>query len=65
MTDVVLDVKVIPRSRRTAFGLTPGPDSPLIVRLAATAVDGAASDALVGVTPDQIRAKIARCLPTS
>lgn len=45
MTDVVIDVRVIPRAKRTE--LAGERNGAILVRLAAPPVDGAANDALV------------------
>jgi uncharacterized protein (TIGR00251 family) len=45
MTDVVVDVRVIPRAKKTELGGER--DGAIVVRLAAPPVDGAANDALV------------------
>ena len=45
MPDVVIDVRVIPRAKRTELGGER--DGAIVVRLAAPPVEGAANDALV------------------
>jgi uncharacterized protein YggU (UPF0235/DUF167 family) len=55
MTGAVLDVKVIPRARRTAFGPARGPDAPLVVRVAAAPAGGAANDALLDFLARELR----------
>lgn len=45
MPDVVIDVRVIPRAKRTEFGGERG--GAFLVRLAAPPVEGAANDALI------------------
>lgn len=45
MTDVVIDVRVIPRAKKTAMGGVR--DGAVVVRLAAPPVDGAANEALI------------------
>jgi uncharacterized protein (TIGR00251 family) len=47
MTDVVIDVRVIPRAKNTRIGTER--DGAIVVRLAAPPVDGAANDALIDV----------------
>jgi uncharacterized protein (TIGR00251 family) len=45
MTDVVIDVRVIPRAKKTQIGGER--DGAIVIRLAAPPVDGAANDALI------------------
>jgi uncharacterized protein (TIGR00251 family) len=47
MTDVVIDVRVIPRAKKTQIGGER--DGAIVIRLAAPPVDGAANDALIEV----------------
>jgi uncharacterized protein (TIGR00251 family) len=51
-SEVVLDVRVIPRAPRTAVAGRRG--GAILIRLAAPPVDGAANDALVKVLSDTI-----------
>jgi uncharacterized protein (TIGR00251 family) len=51
VTDLVIDVRVIPRARRTEFAGTR--DDALLVRLAAPPVEGAANEALVAFLADR------------
>lgn len=53
MPDVVIDVRVIPRAKRTELGGER--DGAIVVRLAAPPVEGAANDALVAFLADMLR----------
>lgn len=52
MTDVVIDVRVIPRAKRNEF--SGERDGAIVVRLAAAPVEGAANDALVAFLADAL-----------